>query len=394
MPIFDYLFLFVLFSVIITYTYLGYAVFLYLTVTFQRIFTKKQAFPSGSLLSVSLIVPSYNEGEFLEEKIWNTLRLDYPEELLEIIFITDGSVDNSREIIQKYRDRIVWMHQEKRQGKSAAMNRAVQSAKNDVLVFCDANTYLNTNAITEIVRQYSDPEVGGVAGEKRILQTGKDDIAGEGEGLYWKYESFVKKYESEFYSVIGAVGELMSFRKKLYHPLPPDTILDDFTQSMQVTLQGYTIKYTGKAYAEETGSLNPSEEWKRKVRIAAGGWQAVFRLNKALNPFRNFRLAFSYFSHKVLRWTIAPFSMAGLLLVNIPLAISGNKFFQIFMIGQVLFYLLAFAGYLLSKSGKKLRFTNIPFYFTLMNLSVIAGFFRFAGKGQKATWEKSKRAKL
>lgn len=395
MPFFDcFVFLFIFFSVIIFYTYFGYAVFLYIVVTIKHLFIKKDKVQAVQILPVTLIIPAYNESDFLEEKIKNTLNLDYSSAHLEIIVVTDGSNDNSGEVLKKYSDKISWLHQDERRGKAAAMNRAVQFAKNEILIFCDANTYLNTSAISEIVNQYADPLVGGVAGEKRIMLSGSDDIAGEGEGLYWKYESLVKKFESEFYSVIGAVGELMSFRKKLYQTLPEDTILDDFTQSIYITLQGYRVKYTKKAFASETGSLNPEEEWKRKVRIAAGGWQAIFRTYKALNPFHNFSLAFSYFSHKVLRWTLAPFSMIGLFVVNIPLAIVGGILYQVVMVGQLYFYVAAFVGYMFSKVGKKNQMTSIPFYFVLMNLSVVVGFYRFVSKSQKATWEKSKRAKI
>ncbi len=377
---------------IVFYTYVGYGIIMIALVKIKRIFSSENVENHSYVEGITMIVPCYNEGDFIVEKIKNTLSLDYPEDKIEFIFITDGSDDHSMDLIQPYIPSIKWMHSERRQGKAAAMNRAVDEAKNPILVFCDANTLLNKSALYHLISPYRDPKVGAVTGEKKILSTDESGVSTEGEGLYWKYESLLKKLDSELYSVVGAAGELMSFRKSLFEPLEEDTILDDFMQSMRVCLKGYTVKYTAEAYAMETASFNTAEEWKRKVRICAGGWQSMFRLGKVMNPFYNPVLTFCYISHRVLRWSVAPVALAVLLLTSMILVLNGNGIFFIILGLQILFYLLAYQGYQLEKKNQKSKLTSIPFYFTMMNLAVFYGFARFIKGSQKSTWERARRA--
>ena len=377
---------------IVLYTYIGYGIIMIALVKIKRTFFTKKEVTSQYFEAITMIVPCYNEGDFIVEKIKNTLSLDYPQDKIEFIFITDGSDDHSMELIQAFIPQIKWMHSEKRRGKAAAMNRAVAEAKNPILIFCDANTLLNKSALYHLISPYRDPKVGAVTGEKKILSTDESGVSTVGEGMYWKYESLLKKLDSELYSVVGAAGELMSFRKALYEPLEEDTILDDFMQSMRICLKGYTVKYTAEAYAMETASFNTTEEWKRKVRICAGGWQSMTRLGKVLNPFFNPILTFCYISHRALRWSLAPLALAVLLIVNTLLVLTGNGIFLIILGLQILFYLLAFKGFQLEKKNQKSKLTSIPFYFTMMNLAVFYGFARFIKGSQKSTWERARRA--
>lgn len=377
---------------IVFYTYIGYGIIMIALVKIKRIFSKKEQQSTPYVEAITMIIPCYNEGDFIVEKIKNTLSLDYPKDKIEYIFITDGSDDHSMDLIQPFVPEIKWMHDALRRGKAAAMNRAVAEAKNPILVFCDANTLLNKSALYHLIAPYHDPKVGAVTGEKKILSTDDAGVSTEGEGMYWKYESLLKKLDSELYSVVGAAGELMSFRKSLYETLEEDTILDDFMQSMRICLKGYTVKYTAQAYAMETASFNTAEEWKRKVRICAGGWQSMARLRRVLNPFYNPILTFCYISHRVLRWSLAPLALAVLLVTNMILAFSTNGIF-LFILGlQIIFYLLAYKGFQLEKKNQKSKLTSIPFYFTMMNLAVFYGFARFIKGSQKSTWERARRA--
>jgi len=319
---------------------------------------------AAALPSCTLVVAAYNEENFILEKIRNTLDLNYPENKLEILFITDGSDDSTPDIIAKY-SQIRLMHRPERKGKIAAVHRAVEEVETEIVIFTDANTILNKDALINIGRHYSDLKVGAVAGEKRVRADDRAD-ATAGEGIYWKYESALKKWDSELYSVVGAAGELFSVRRKLYEVVSNDIILDDFMISMLVAAKGYRIIYEPNAYAVESGSENVSEELKRKIRIAAGGIQAIIRLKGLLNIFKYGLLSFQYTSHRVLRWTITPFLVILVFILNAILAWQTREplYFLLFL-GQLIFYLFAWLGFILEKRHVRFKILFIPYYFVL-----------------------------
>ena len=294
--------------------------------------------------NVSLVVAAYNEEEFIHTKIKNTLELDYPKHKLQVIFITDGSSDATPQIIRDSPFEL--LHQPERRGKVAAMNRAIGYVKSPIVVFCDANTLLNRECIKELVKHYVIPKVGAVAGEKKVLAGADAQAAGAGEGIYWKYESFLKKLDSEFYSVVGAAGELFSVRTELFERAKEDTIIEDFVQSLKVCLKGYVVRYEPKAYATESASVSIKDEQKRKVRICAGAFQAMGMLKELFNIFKYPVLSFQFISHRILRWTLCPLCLVLLLLSNIVLFNKGysHGFYGWFLHVQLLFYLLAMLG--------------------------------------------------
>jgi cellulose synthase/poly-beta-1,6-N-acetylglucosamine synthase-like glycosyltransferase len=273
------------------------------------------------------------------------------------------------------------LHEPARKGKSAAVNRAVLQSRNDILIFSDANTMLNTDAICNIVRHYYDPLAGGVAGEKKVISGGPVPAdGGDGEGIYWRYESRLKQIDSDFYSVVGAAGELFSLRRELYTPLPDNTVLDDFVLSLRVAGKGFRILSSIK------------EEQKRKVRISAGGFQAIGMLYGLLAFWRHPRLTYLYFSHRVLRWTLSPLCLILAWISNLVLAFqpAANPLLLAAAAAQTLFYGLA-ALYRLPLPRNLKKIAKIPYYFTFMNVSVILGFIRFCRGSQSAVWEKAKR---
>jgi biofilm PGA synthesis N-glycosyltransferase PgaC len=374
------------------YTYVGYGIVLFLIVKMRRVIKGKREsnFHYDELPNCTLIVAVYNEADILDEKIANTLALKYPENKLEIVFVTDGSSDNSPQIIRKYAG-IQLMHTPVRSGKVHAMHRAMQQVKTDITIFTDANTLLNEDALINIARHYQDASVGAVAGEKRVKIDDTAD-ATAGEGFYWKYESTLKKWDAELYSVVGAAGELFSVRTALYIPVPPDTVLDDFMISLRIAEKGYRIVYEPDAYALETPSANIKEELKRKIRIAAGGIQSVLRLKKLLNPFSNFVLSFQYISHRVLRWTITPFLLIAAVLLNLLIIMEyQSMFYTLLFLCQCSFYFLAFMGWVLEQKNMRVKALFIPYYFCVMNYAVLAGIFRYVFSEQKVTWDKAKR---
>jgi cellulose synthase/poly-beta-1,6-N-acetylglucosamine synthase-like glycosyltransferase len=377
---------------IIFYTYIGYGILLFIIVKILRIFRQKKFFNNNyNLPTVTVVVAAYNEAYCIEEKITNTLALEYPGDKVRYIFITDGSTDETPEIISKYKA-IQLMHQSERSGKIVAVHRAMLEVKTDVVVFTDANTLLNKKALINICRHFQDPTVGAVAGEKRVQIDDSGD-ATAGEGFYWKYESKLKAWDSELFSVVGAAGELFSVKTSLYIPVPIDTLLDDFMISMLIAEKGYRIVYEPEAYATENASANTTEELKRKIRIAAGGIQSFLRLSALLNPLKHPILSFQYLSHRILRWTITPFLMIFCFLLNwyIVIALDGDAKYYIVLAGQVLFYGFAILGWMMQSRSIKIKLFFIPYYFCMMNYAVFAGMKRYLSSNQSVLWEKAKR---
>lgn len=384
-----FLFFFSLF--VIFYTYIGYGILIYLLVKLKRLFSdKNQIQPVLDFEpEVTLVVIAYNEADFIDRKIRNSLNLDYPPGKLRWLFITDGSTDSTPKIIQEYKN-ILLLHQEERKGKVAAMNRAIKYVETSYVIFSDANTLLNPGSVREIIKHYADPVVGGVAGEKKIISGINDKAAGAGEGFYWKYESLLKKLDSDFYSVVGAAGELFSVKTSLFHETGEGTIIEDFVQSLLICMDGYVIRYEPKAFARETASLSIKEEQKRKIRIAAGAFQAMKILKGLFNVFKYPTLAFQFISHRVLRWTLCPICLIICFFSNALLVYFGEGgFYDIVFLLQIVFYALGLTGWLFASRNVKIKAIFIPYYFLFMNVSVFLGLSRFIHNKQTSVWDKA-----
>jgi len=383
---------------IVFYTYIGYGILLFIIIRIRRMFglSKVHKEHKDYEPEVTLFIAAYNEKDFVAEKVKNSRELDYPSHKLHIVWITDGSDDGTPEELFNY-EGIEVHHLPQRSGKIGAMNRGMQFVKTPIVVFCDANTMLSRESVRRIVKLFGDPKVGCVSGEKRIFSKEKDVASGAGEGLYWKYESTLKKWDAELYSVVGAAGELFAIRTELYQEVEKDTLLDDFIISLRVAQKGYTIQYDPEAYAIETASANVKEELKRKIRISAGGIQSVIRLHSLLNIFKYGTLSFQYISHRVLRWTLAPLCLLLLIPTGIVLAINEGilkfGFYSILFWLQLLFYLSALLGWYLENKSIRVKLLFVPYYFFIMNLSVFLGFKRYLKGSQSVNWERAKRGK-
>lgn len=379
-------------AAIIFYTYLGYGIVLFVMVKLKRVFRKsdKIMLNDNELPEVTLLVAAYNEQDYVHKKVENSMSLIYPKDKLRLVWVTDGSDDNTPELLKQY-DNIQVLHKPERSGKIAAMNRAMKFVKTPIVVFSDANTMLGTESLIRIAQMFANPRVGCVSGEKRIFNTNAEAASAAGEGIYWKYESALKRWDAELYSAVGAAGELFAIRTELFSEVEPDTLLDDFIISLRVAMRGYKIDYDPEAYAQETASANVKEELKRKIRIAAGGIQSVVRLYPLLNIFKYKMLSFQYISHRVLRWTITPVALLLLLFVNIVLAFQ-SSFFAIVLLLQGLFYFSALLGWMLENRRLKVKLFFIPYYFYIMNYAVFMGFFRYIKRTQSVNWERAKRA--
>ena len=375
---------------IVFYTYVGYAILLLLLVTLKRLFKRWDiAGKPDYEPDVTLLIAAYNERDYVPMKVKNTRNLDYPSTKLHQLWVTDGSNDGTPDLLAAYPD-VKVLHDPVRRGKIAAMNRGVKHVKTPIIVFSDANTELGQESIRRIVNLFSRPTTGCVSGEKRIHASTADAAASAGEGFYWRYESALKRWDAELYSVVGAAGELFAIRTNLYEDVPPDTILDDFTISLRVAMKGYTIQYDPEAYAIETASANVKEELKRKVRIAAGGIQAVARLLPLLNIFKYGMLSFQYISHRVLRWTITPLLLPAILVLNL-LLYNQSLLYAVLLWLQVAFYIAALAGGYLQGRKLRLKVLFIPYYFFIMNYAVYKGMIRYLRKNQSVSWERARR---
>jgi len=383
------------FAFIIFYAYIGYGILLYILIRIKRIISKKQSESNVDekyLPEITLFVTAYNECDFIQEKMQNSLSLNYPKEKVKHVWITDGSDDGTPEMLKQFEGVEVY-HQPERAGKIAAMNRGMAFVRTPIVIFSDGNTMLGKQSILRIVSLFNDPLVGCVSGEKRIFSK---DTAAATEGVYWKYESTLKKWDAELYSVVGAAGELFALRTELFKPVEQDTLLDDFIISLRIAEQGFKIQYDPEAYAIENPSASVKEELKRKIRISAGGIQSIIRLKELLNPFRFGILSFQYISHRVLRWTLAPLGLLIVLLTSFIIALADgifefNHLFPWIFWGQVVLYLLALIGWILEEKHIKVKLLFIPYYFFIMNLAVYLGFFRYIRKQQTVKWERAKR---
>lgn len=389
----SYLFTEILFWIgigIVFYTYLGYGIILYGLVKIKEIFIKPVTLRLAQPIpEVTLLIAAYNEETIVKDKMINCHALDYPAEKLKITWITDGSNDHTNELLHGYQD-VTTLFRPERQGKTAALNRAIQFIETPFVVFTDANTMLNPGAIKEIIRLFSDPKVGCVAGEKRV-EIQAEQGATAGEGIYWKYESALKRLDYRLYSAVGAAGELFAIRTDLFEQMPQDTLLDDFILSLRIAAKGYKIAYSKDAYALESASLNMKEEEKRKIRISAGGLQSVYRLRSLLNIFRYGILSFQYISHRVLRWTLTPIMLFLLFPLNILLSFTGEPIYVIIMILQATFYLMGYLGYKMEQRHIRNKLLFVPYYFLFMNINVIRGYFYLSTHKGRGTWEKARR---
>ena len=384
---------------IVFYAYVGYGILLFILIKIKRLFVGKKQLPFRSDYEppVTFIVAAYNEENWIEDKIRNCLAFDYPKDKIEFWFVTDGSDDRTMELIENFPApegvTIRLLHQPERAGKIAAVERIMPLVKSPVTIFTDANTEVNPAAIRNIVRHYADPNVGAVAGEKRIKMGEKGDATGAGEGIYWKYESKLKTWDSELYSVVGAAGELFSIRTQLFTNVPKDTYIEDFVMTVGIAQKGFKVVYEPQAYAAEGQSASMAEELKRKIRIAAGGLQAFWRLRRLLLPYPYPVLTFQYLSHRALRWTLAPLALPLIFFLNILLLQSGKPIYSYLMAAQILFYSFALLGYLFEKRKLKIKAFFVPYYFCFMNYAMYRGFFRLIAGRQSVKWEKAVRTK-
>lgn len=388
-------FIFWLFIGLLFYSYIGYTIII-LFISFIKRFLPSNGRSNKGIKSefpeVTIVIAAYNEEKNVDEKVKNTFQQDYPQDKITQVWVNDCSSDKTKDKVAEYPN-VTLLNQIERQGKVAAINLAMRYVKTPIVIFSDANAMLSAEAINKIVKPFSNPKVGCVAGEKRILMNPIENAAATGEGIYWKYESFIKRIESTCGSTLSATGELYAIRTELFEEVKNDTILDDFIISTHVIKKEYLVKYVPDAYAYEKASANINEEKKRKIRIAAGSFQALFRSMELLNPFKHPLFSFQFFSHKILRWFVLPVSLLLLPLLNVLILLfsSQTPIYQTTLIIQIFILLMIFSGWLFKDKQISTKWVFLPFYLFMMNISIVQGFIRYVNGKQNVKWDKSLR---
>jgi cellulose synthase/poly-beta-1,6-N-acetylglucosamine synthase-like glycosyltransferase len=371
----------------LAFIYAGYGIILKLLNAFGSR-ENKTTESQSTLPGIAVLIAAYNEEDIIKEKIENTLAIDYPKNKLKIYVVADGSNDSTVELASSFKD-VKVLYRPARKGKSAAINRAMGFISEPITVFTDANVMINASALRALVTHYDNPKTGGVSGEK-VVRRDKRAASAATEGAYWRYESFLKNQDAKLSTIVGAAGEMFSIRTELFEDIPENTLLDDFIISMNIVRKGFSVKYEPGAHASENPSLNIQEEYKRKVRIAAGGLQATLFNLDFCNPFAHGIISLQFLIHRVSRWTIAPILIITAFCSNLFLLHEGGVY-QILFLTQVLFHAAALAGYFLNARQVKIKLLQIPFYFDFMHYCVIAGWCRFLNGSQSASWQKATR---
>ena len=340
-----------------------------------------------ALPRVAVIVAAFNEEKDIGARVRNLLAQDYPADRLRIFIGSDGSSDRTAEIVREIGHPAVHLADfTQNRGKASVLNDLVALADEDILVLTDANTVFQDDAVRTLVRHFDAPDVGCVCGELRLVRAG--DTGDNQDHVYWRYERMLKYHESRIGGLLGANGGVYALRRADYVALPPTTIVDDFWVSMQVVEHGLRCVYDPEAIAVETVPENISDEFGRRVRIGIGNYQSLVRFAGLLNPGRGVAVAFTFLSHKVLRW-LAPHMM--ILALASSAILATRPFYGGVLAAQLVFYALSWLGWRLARTGSAPKALRLPLFFTSMNLGLLVGFYRFTKGTGSGAWTRTAR---
>ncbi len=386
---------------LIVYVYALYPALLWLLTRFFKKTLRPHKGVGTEFPSVTLLISAYREEAVIAKKLENSLAIDYPSDRLQILVAVDGQEDRTREIVESFAEKsIVLSYSPQRTGKINAISRAVRASTGEIIVLTDANTFFAPDALKKLVEPALDPAVGAVSGAKVILREG--DTLSSSEGLYWKYESFIKQQESDLNSCTGVSGEIFAFRRELFEPPPSWVINDDFYLAMQILRKGYRVVYIPGALTYERISLSAQDEGTRRRRIATGRTQALW-MGADLLPWNQPVLIWQIFSHKFFRLAL-PFAMFGALLANLaavvwptapttnyPWIFLSSNVAWLFLILQVLFYGTAGLGAWLQRDHKAAGWKKVlylPAFLVNSNLAVLFGFVQAFSRRQANLWQR------
>lgn len=364
---------------LLAYCHVGYPLLLGGLTLLAR---KREAPSSPDTPSVTLIIAAFNEQDVIAAKVENALALDYPPGLLRVIVAADGSTDDTATVARRFESRgVTVLHAPERRGKAAAMTRAAEMARSDILLFSDANAFYKPDAVRSIVRRFADPAVGLASGRKVVMRAGQ--ALESSERLYWSYESFIRSRETALGSTTGVVGEILAVRRTLFRPIPSHIIQDDAYLALSVLEQGSRVVYEPGAISVESGALSVHDEFTRRVRISAGRWQLAAA--PRLWPWKQPLTLFALWSHKYLR-LVAPLLLGVVLLCSVLLAAGQQPLGQALLWAQLVAYGVAAAG-LASETARRLRLARLLAYFLAGHVATACGLLTFLAGRQSPTWK-------
>jgi cellulose synthase/poly-beta-1,6-N-acetylglucosamine synthase-like glycosyltransferase len=371
---------------LVLYAYVLYALLIWMiSRTFGRTLVRSEM-ADAELPTVAILIAAYNEEAVIAGRVQDALNTDYPADKLEVVVGSDGSSDHTVEILSQFAGpgfRVLAF--ERRRGKAAVLNDAMERISADVVVLSDANTLTDPSALRALVRWFGDPAVGIVCG--RLVLT--DPKSGRNvDSLYWTYETFLKTCEGRLGALLGSNGAIYAVRRRLYRPIPQSTIVDDFVIPLKMRIaHGCSIIYDSQAVAFEETAPDIASEFRRRCRIGAGGFQAIALLWRLLDPRRGW-VAFTFFSHKILRW-LCPFFLVLAFAANV--ALLGRPVYRVFMGAQLAFYLAALAGRYVPKGVPLSKGLRLAHMFASMNAALLVGFFRWLSGPQTGIWRPTRR---
>ncbi len=378
------------------WTYFGYPLFMYLRAR------GKSSPPEArvdSLPTLTLLIPAHNEADVIRRKLSNCLALNYPRDRLQILVVDDGSTDGTPDIVREFAARgVTLIEQPVRGGKMAAVNAGFASASGEIVVLSDASPSYESESLRILARRFADPTVGVVVGTLAVWDAAT--AVAKPAGLYWRYEAALRRWESKTGSTVAVHGNMFAIRRALFRPLRTDMINDEFSIAMEVLRQGYRVVYEPEAISYDDASATMGDEFKRRVRINAGRYQALFSAGYLRAPTPE--LAFRLFSHKLLR-PLTPVLMVLILLTNLLIVLlaapqTGNILADLLflrgwwgaliLLGQLLFYVLALIGWVAERRGRHHRLLNVIYFFVSSNLAALVGLWRWIRGTQRVTWQK------
>jgi cellulose synthase/poly-beta-1,6-N-acetylglucosamine synthase-like glycosyltransferase len=367
----------------ILYTFFGYPLAVWLLARLRN----REVVKADITPQVSVVIACHNEQDNIEARIKNIFESEYPPDLINIVIVSDGSTDFTAERARRYAsDRVSLFAYGDQRGKATALNLGVEIATGEIIVFADARQSFEPGAIRKLISNFADSGVGAVSGEL-LIDGAVGASVGEGVGLYWKYEKWIRKSESRSGSVIGATGAIYAIRRELWRPLPENTILDDVYTPMSIALAGHRVVFEEKARAHDKAVESAGREFARKVRTLTGNYQLCQLMPRLLLP--NSALLFQFYSHKLMRLA-APIFLLLILAASVILAVQpvGNAaavLYRTALAGQVLFYAGVAAGAYLLRHNRRVRLLNFAYVFSLMNAAALIGLLFFV-LGKRNVW--------
>ncbi len=369
---------------LIFYIYIGYP----LSLWFFSLFSRKTPQKGPFYPTVSILIPAYNEASVIKKTIENKLALNYPQEKLSICVISDGSTDQTEQIVKTFHPQgVTLLTQPKRQGKTSALNKAVIDTGGDIIVFSDANSIYDKDALLQLMQNFIDPSIGYVTGKMLYINPDRS-LVGDGCNSYMKYENYLRELETHCGSIVGVDGGIDAIKRELYAPMPSNA-LPDFFLPLNVVEQGYRVVYEPNAILEEQALSSAKDEFSMRTRVALRAFDTLWTMKHLLNPLKYKLFSYQLLFHKLFRYT------TGLVLIflffsNFLLALENHPVYAILFGLQIGMYFLAVIGFLTEKLNVHLSFIYPIYYFCLLHFSSTIAFFRFLMGEKKVLWEPRK----